>query len=338
MIAGITSPIYLFLIPSFQPQPDVPFVSKVKSLDWIGAALLAAVYALFIVTVSLDGSTFAWGSGASIALWVVFGVVLVACVVQQYFSLFAIPNRRTFPCAFLGSRSLVLLYIATAGAASALFLTIYYIPLYFQFVHGDTAIQSSVRLLPCIFLFVFGVTLSGALQPAVGFYSPWYVVGGACSLAGSVLMYTVDRSTSTAAIYGYTVLIAFGTGLNAQMAYSIAAVKVSPHEVPAAVGFINVAQIGGFAITLAIATSLFQNVGYSNLESVLGPNGFSAAEIRAALAGTRNAISDADGGLQIAALDIVVNTISLEYTLAIAGSCMLFLAGLAMKWEQVVAQ
>lgn len=151
-------------------------------------------------------------------------------------------------------------------------------------------------------------------------------------------MYTVDRSTSTGAIYGYTVLLAFGTGLNAQMAYSIAAAKVSPQEVPAAVGYINVAQIGGFAITLAIATSIFQNVGYSKLEALLGPKGFSPADIRTALAGTRNTLDGADAGLQEAVLDVVVKTISLEYTLAIAGSCMLLLAGLAMKWERVVVK
>lgn len=55
-------------------------------------------------------------------------------------------------------------------------------------------------------------------------------------------MYTVKASTSTSAIYGYTVLIAIGAGLAAQTAYSVAPAKVQPHQVPGAIGFINVAQ------------------------------------------------------------------------------------------------
>lgn len=182
-------------------------------MDWLGVVLLAVLYILFIVTVSFDGSTWPWGSGVSIGMWVGTGLILIASVTQQYFSLFTSPSRRAFPCHLLASRALVLLFIATSRGVAVLFLAIYYIPLYFQFVHGETAIQSSVRLLPCIFLFMFGVTLSGALHPYVGFYAPWFLVGGACTLIGSVL-YTVDRSTAVAKIYGYTVLIGFGRGLS----------------------------------------------------------------------------------------------------------------------------
>lgn len=93
--------------------------------------------------------------------------------------------------------------------------------------------------------------------------------------------------------------------------------------------------MGGAGLALAIASNVFQNVGYLNLKSVLAPHGLSPTEIRAALAGARNAKLIADEGLQDKVYEMIVKTISLVYVLAIAGSCMLLLAGLAMKWEKV---
>jgi hypothetical protein len=53
-----------------------------------------------------------------------------------------------------------------------------------------------------------------------------------------------------------------GAGLAQQSAYSIAAAKVAPHEIPAAVSFINIAQIGPIVIALTISGAVFQNVGF----------------------------------------------------------------------------
>jgi hypothetical protein len=82
-------------------------------------------------------------------------------------------------------------------------------------------------------------------------------------------MFTIDSSTSIARIYGYEVLIAAGTGLVFQNAYAVAVAKVARKDSAKAIGFINVAQIGTIAIALAIAGSLFQNLGFSALKSAL---------------------------------------------------------------------
>lgn len=72
--------------------------------------------------------------------------------------------------------------------------------------------MSAVRLQPFVFLLVFACMLSGALLPEFGYYMSWYVLGGAFTLIGSVLMYTVDPETCTSKIYGYTIIFGFGVG------------------------------------------------------------------------------------------------------------------------------
>lgn len=67
---------------------------------------------------------------------------------------------------------MILLYFVTASAATGLAVTIYYVPLFFEFTKGDSAIQAAVRLLPFIALMVAFTMLSGALLPVFGHYMP----------------------------------------------------------------------------------------------------------------------------------------------------------------------
>ena len=69
-------------------------------------------------------------------------------------------ERRVFPVEMLFMRITVLLFILIATSAALAFVTLYYIPLYFQFTRGDSALRSAVRL-PVIFTLVFGSVAGG---------------------------------------------------------------------------------------------------------------------------------------------------------------------------------
>ena len=66
----------------------------------------------------------------------------------------------------------------------ALFVAVYYIPLYFQFVHGDSGIMSAVRLLPFICFYVATILLCGWLMPMTGYFILWYLASGILMLIG----------------------------------------------------------------------------------------------------------------------------------------------------------
>lgn len=105
--------------------------------------------------IDFGGVEWSWGSGRSIALFVVSGVLFVFFGIQQTFYIFCNEQNRLFPIHFLKRRSLLLLFIlnsefnpaticlfpsplvtnilSLACASSGLFISVYYIPLYFQF-------------------------------------------------------------------------------------------------------------------------------------------------------------------------------------------------------------
>ncbi|KAH6986651.1 major facilitator superfamily domain-containing protein [Ilyonectria destructans] len=335
-LAALFAPVYFFIFPSFNTRKDLSRAEKLREIDWIGAVLNGAVFVLFMIVVTFGGSTFPWNSGSAIALWVVWGVCLVAYVFQQYFSILTTPERRIFPSHFLGSRSLVLLYVTTAGAAAANGIALYYIPLFFQFTRGDTALQAAVRLLPLVIVFILSVMVAGATLPVTGRYGIYYIIGGALVIVGGALMFTVDAETSTAKIYGYEVLLAAGTGLPFQTAYAVAASKVHERDRANAIGFINVSQIGTVAISLTIAGSLFQNLGFNSLKSAFEGYGFPDEYVRSALSGSVSPIfSSADPAVVELAIASVADTIRRIFGAVTAGGAVLFVGGVLMPWEKI---
>lgn len=231
---------------------------------------------------------------------------------------------------------MVLLFIGTATATTGLSLGVYYIPIFFQFTKGDSAIKAAVRLLPFVTVSIFFIMASGAILPVYGRYSPFYIGTGVFLIIGGALMHTVDENTATGAIYGYEVLMAIGTGISGQIGYSVSVVLCKPHEIPSALGFMNVAQIGVIAIALSIAGSIFQNLGYNNLRDALSAYHFSESELRAALGGAKSAILvGGDDMVRKLATDAIVATVSKLWIMVIAAGAVSLVCGILMRPEKL---
>ncbi|KAL2850358.1 major facilitator superfamily domain-containing protein [Aspergillus pseudodeflectus] len=336
VLGGVTAPIYIFCLPRHGTHRHERIIPRIRNLDWLGALLNAATYTLFIISCTYSGSTWPWDSGSIIALWAMTGVTIVLFALQQWTAFLTTKDDRIYPVWCLKSRSLVLLYIATAGSSAVLQCNIYYIPLFFELTKGDDAISVSARLLPFIFLMIFSSLFSGTLLPRFNVYAIWYVVSGMIALVGSVLLFLISTGTPPRNIYGFEILTGVGCGLTFQAAYAIALSKSPPEKATSILGFINVAQLGGGALALAIAGTVFQNVGFDNLQTALGGRGYSTGEIREALGGGYSAILNG-GPLEVRALasDAIGNTIASVFGISVGGGAAVLGAGLLMRWERV---
>jgi hypothetical protein len=309
---------------------------KLARFDWIGGVLNGAVLVLFMIVVSFSGSTYAWDSGASIALWVVFGVCLIAYMIQQYFTIFTTKENRIFPWDFLKYRSLVLLYVATAGTAAAYEVTLFYVPLFFQFTRGDSALKAALRLLPMICTFIFFIMVAGGSLPVVGRYNFYYIIAGPLIITGGSLMFTLGAHTSPSLVYGCEVLIAAGCGLVFQNAYAVAVAKVPKKDESNALGFINVAQIGTMAFALSIAGCLFQNLGFHSLKKDFASYHFPDEYVRSALAGRISPVfSSANEGIIRIAVASVADTITRLFGTVITAGAIVLVSGLLMPYEKL---
>ncbi|KAH7120682.1 major facilitator superfamily domain-containing protein [Dactylonectria macrodidyma] len=286
-------------------QKEIPLYNALIGLSWgVGAILGPVIGGAF----SVSAATWRWLREIDWISAVLNGEVFVLFMIVvtfggstfpwksgsaialwvQYLSILTMPDRRIFS-----------LHFSAAGATAANGIALYYISLFFQFTRRDTALQAAVCLLPLAIVFVLSTMVAGASLPLTGRYSIFYIVGGALVIAGGALMFTVDT------------------------AYAVAASKVQERDRANAIGFINVAQIGTVAISLTIAGSLFQNLGFNSLKSAFAGYGFPDDYIRSALSGTVSPIfSSADPVVVALALDT-------------AGGAVLFVGSLFMPWEKL---
>ncbi|KAI4273386.1 MAG: hypothetical protein L6R38_006345 [Xanthoria sp. 2 TBL-2021] len=287
VIGAIFASAFFFLLPSIDLQVGVPLKEKIlKMTDWFGIAVFNVFIICFVMAVSFGGTYYEWNSGPEITFWVLGGVFFVAfCFTQT-------PT--------------------------------YYIPLFFQFALGESALKAAVRLLPFICMLVLFALLNGGLMAKFGYYMPWYLFGGALILVGSSLMYTLDSNTSVSAVYGYSVLIGIGTGSFLQASYGVSQALVDPEDIPNAIGFIGIGQNIGVVLFLAVAGTIFNNEAIKAVTPILV--GVSEPEVEGAIAGTSSSIfENLDEATRARVVEAIIQSLDKVYGIIIAGGALVFI-------------
>lgn len=122
-------------------------------------------------------------------------------------------------------------------------------------------------------------------------------------------MYTIDVDTSASRVYGYSIILGFGTGLFAQASFSVAQATVEPEFIASAVGFTTCAQVSSVTIALAIANSVFLNKSKAAI-SVILPD-VPMADIQAAITGAGSAfVASLSGAVKREVLVAIVTSMS----------------------------
>ncbi|KAI0429516.1 major facilitator superfamily domain-containing protein [Xylaria sp. FL1042] len=336
-IGALTIPPFLLWLPSFHPLQGVSVWKRLVTLDIVGFILGAGTWVSFLLALTMAGGPWPWKDGRSIATFIVFGVILSVYALQQYFAIFTTPARRLFPGHLLRDRTQVLLYAVTAAGTTSLFVVVYYLPIYFQFVNGDGAVMAAVRLLPFVVVAVAVNISAGSFLHFIKLYMALYIIAGVFLVAGGgPLIVSLDPNSNTSLIYGLTVLIAVGAGLSMTSAYTIATLTLKPEDIGAGLNLQNVSQIGGQVIALAIASQIYQSTGFRNLSRVLVGYGYTESEIRGAVAGAQSELfSKLSGELRERSIAAITEAMQMTVVLVpVAGAVMLFTA-LCMKRERL---
>ncbi|KAI9829987.1 MAG: hypothetical protein M1826_005160 [Phylliscum demangeonii] len=337
VIGGVFVPVYIFLLPTHDPRPNTAFKKRLVELDYVGTITIIGAFTAGVMAISFGGSVYAWNSGRIIGLFVCSGVLFILFGLQQTFSVLTTPARRIFPIQFLKRRTMLILFAMVASATTIMFMPIYFIPLYFQFVRNDTALKAGVRLLPLVCFLVLGSVLNGSVMSKYGLYWPWYVFGGVLGLVGGALMHSVNLHTTAGQVYGYTILLGLGGGAFVQASFAVAQAKVQEHEIPLAVGFITCGQIGGSTIALAIANAIFLNQSTQKITQLL-PH-VPIGTVRGAIAGSGSSFFNTLApDTRTKVLVIIVDAISRAYILIITAGALVLVLSVFMRRERLFMQ
>ncbi|KAK0616591.1 major facilitator superfamily transporter [Immersiella caudata] len=273
VIGGVAAPVCWWVLPGFDPleggETKVEWRERWRGFDGVGTVLFTAWSVCLVMGINFGDVLYPWGSWQIVVLFVVGGLSLVAFAVQQRYSWWTTTAERLYPAQLLRNREADLLALSAICSNMAIFIPIFYIPVYFQFTRGDSAIVAAVRLLPLIAIVSVALVGQGFFLVRLGYYWPWYTVGASLGLAGNVMLYAADINTSEAYIYGAEVLIGFGLGIYNQAGYTVIYKVINPADAGYALPFMMVAQYLGVTFGLSIAGAAFINDAKNSLAALL---------------------------------------------------------------------
>ncbi|KAJ8130857.1 hypothetical protein O1611_g2770 [Lasiodiplodia mahajangana] len=203
-------------------------------LDFIG--LVAIIGSLVSLTLALQwgGTTKPWSDGDVVACLVVWIVLTIVFVVIQLFQ----RDRAMIPLRLIANRTVWANCIYVFVINGPNFLLIYYLPIYFQSIVGDNAIESGTDILPAVAFFAVGCLSSGWLIGKLRYWQPFMTIGSLLSVIGSALIYRLDINTSRAWYLGSQVIFGFGAGSSSQVPMIAVQAFSQPGDVESATGIV----------------------------------------------------------------------------------------------------
>jgi MFS family permease len=115
VVLAAFAPVYLFIMPTFQPRPGMSVAEKFKIYDNLGTLLSVAALFCGVMAINFGGTLYSWGSGQIIALFVVCGMLSIAFGLQQTYKFTTSFEGRILPVQLIPQKEPFLLFVLMAS-------------------------------------------------------------------------------------------------------------------------------------------------------------------------------------------------------------------------------
>jgi EmrB/QacA subfamily drug resistance transporter len=184
----------------------LPVRKREVQIDWWGAILLVAGVSSILLAVQLGGNTYRWGSWQIIGLFALGALVLAGFALRES----AAPEP-ILPLGLFRLRIFTVSNIIAFVSGVAMFGALAFLPQYLQLVHGVSATESGLLLLPLLVGLLAMSISSGLYISRTGRYR-WFPLAGTIIVSiGLVLLSRLGAHTSLT-IVSLDILV-FGIGL-----------------------------------------------------------------------------------------------------------------------------
>lgn len=317
--------IIFFFKPPVREAEKLSFKEKMKRMDFIGASLLVPGVVCLLLALQWGGTKFLWRSPQIIGLLCGFaGIILIFIAVQFY-----VGEKATLPIRLLRQRTVACASIYVFFVGFALFILVFFLPIYFQSVQGSSAIKSAYQNLALLLGVTVMTILSGVGATLLGYTVPFMVFGSVLFTIGCGLVHTLTVGSPTREWIGYQLLAAFGAGFGLTLPVIAVQSVVPTEDIPVGSALVAFSQLLGGALSVAIA----QNVFFNSLTSNLLPLGISAAQLQAA--GASNLAKSVPAHLLPAVLQQYANALQATFIVPIAGAAAAFLVSFGIEWVNI---
>jgi MFS family permease len=329
-IGGVTIVlITLFLkAPPLERKESSSTTAKFLQFDPVGTVVFIPAIVCLLLALQWGGSTYPWSDGRIIALFVVFGVLIIAFVGIQIWR----GEDATVPPRIFMQRSILAGVGFGICLGGAFFLFIYYLPIWFQAVKGTSAIGSGIRCLPLILSQIVGVGVSGGLTTRFGYYTPFMLVATILMAVGSGLLSTLKIDSNTGMWVGYQLIFGFGSGAGFQQPVLAAQTVLNLHDVPIGVAINMFLQLFGGTLFVSVAQNVFTTRLISNVVAKLPQ--LNPQEV--VKTGARELKDLVNTPAEANTLLVAYNgALTHAFEVALVLSCLLIFGAAAMEWKSV---
>ncbi|MCJ1342376.1 hypothetical protein MMC31_000558 [Peltigera leucophlebia] len=245
--------IFLSLEGVNQTTRDIPLSTKFRRLDPVGIVLLISSVSCLFLALQEGGVRVPWSSSKPIGLLVGFGILLAIFGAWQWKA----GENATIPLHYLSDRTVVWGSIYLFWDNMASYITIYYMPFYFQAALDNSPIRSGVNYMSLAVPQMIGLLAGGGIVTLWGQYMPVILFAQVLCAIGSGLLTTLRTETSTSLWATYMVLTGLGLGLGVNVPHiAIQAVMKTDNDIFIANGIASfLGQLGG-ALGVPIGNAL----------------------------------------------------------------------------------
>ncbi|KAJ0413748.1 major facilitator superfamily domain-containing protein [Aspergillus carlsbadensis] len=319
---------FVFVVFFFKAQRAIKSTTglpeKLLQLNPLSMALFLPAVICLLLALQWGGAKYPWSDGRVIALFVVFGVLLLLFVGLQWWQ----QEDATIPPHLIRNRNVWGSSLYTFSLTGSFMVFTYYLPIWFQSIKGVSATQSGILNLPMLAGVGVCSVIAGAIVTAFGQYMPFvYFAPVATSIAGGLLC-TLQVDTGRSAYLGYQALygIGFGAGMTQPMMAVQAALPAT--DTPTGIVIVMFTQTIGGALFISVAQNLFQNKLLENLAG-LGADVDVEKVVSAGATSLRRVVS---ADLLPAVLREYSAAVTFSFYLATALAALAIFGTLPMQW------
>ncbi|KAI9650269.1 MFS sugar transporter [Ciborinia camelliae] len=250
-----------FKAPDREAVADLPWSERIKEFDLLGTSFFIPAIICLLLALQWGGTKYPWGNGRIIALFVLFGILVAVFIAIQFWK----GDSATVPPNIMKKRSMWSAAWFSFCLGSYFLLLIYYLPIWFQAVKGDSAVKSGISNIPMVLTLVIVSIISGIGVTTIGYYAPLMIVSSVISSIGIGLLTTFKPDTNHSAWIGYQCLAGIGIGFGMQQPLIAVQTVLDISQVPTGTSVIIFVQTLGGALFVSIGQNVFTNKLSQNL-------------------------------------------------------------------------
>ncbi|KAF9909698.1 hypothetical protein EC991_008177 [Linnemannia zychae] len=251
------------------PTPKGSFSDKIKRVDFYGSFLLLVAVMLLLLPLSWGGDKYEWDAGIVIGLLVAGFVVAVIFVLVEW----KLPREPILPIHLFKIRNIKATYGALFFNGMAFFGVIFYLPIYFQVIRGESATIGGLETVPFVIGIVLTSVSSGIWVLKRGTFAFMPAVGNFVFMIGVALCVLFKEATPRVVTVFVLMLCGMGAGFTFQASTLAVQSSVKPKYMATVTASIQFVRSLGQVFGIAIVGSVFNNKLEDSLLAKFPANG-----------------------------------------------------------------